>query len=270
MFAANKNHPNPGGPLLQPRGTLPTSSPKHLVELDSFKFDYQTGDGYGFTVRIPGRNPQRARTQDVLERARQHPPQTFDEARSKPRKRQVTPAYAIDLNNEHFAFPNATPSPHTSHHRRNYGNDSGEEPAKTLLRRGMTVQFDRDVLERRNRNFSRSRSEYGMLVRSDDNEEVKAQSAGHRPRNERPLFEPSAPIPSYSHVSAPHVNRKRWRTTWRAIPWSHGNGNHFQRTLHQRSRNKHCVQESNTLTENIKRPLLRGLCKTALCQRRGN
>lgn len=201
MFAAN-NHPNLGSHPFQPRSTLPTSSPKHLVELDSFKFDYLTGDGYGFTVRIPGRKPQRARTQDVLERARQHPLQTFEEVKSKPRKGQVTPAYAIDLTNEHVAFPNVTLGRH-------YGNDSGEEPAKNILRRGMTGQFDRNVLERRSRNFARSRSEHCMLVRSKDNEEVKTQSAGHRPRNERPLFEPSAPIPSYSHVSTPRVNRKR-------------------------------------------------------------
>ena len=209
MLAANKNHPNSGSPPFQPRSTPPTSSSQNLVELDSFKFDYLTGDGYGFTVRIPGRKPQRARTQDVLERARQHPIKTFEETRSKPRKRQVTPAHTIDLTNEHVAFPNVTPSPQTSHHGRYYGNDSREESAKNISRRGMTGQFDRDVLERRSRNFARSRSEHGMLVRSDDNEEVKVQSAGHRPRNERPLFEPSAPIPSYSHVSTPHVNRKR-------------------------------------------------------------
>ena len=209
MFAANKNHPNLGSPLIQPRSTLPTSSPKHIVELDSYNFDYLTGDGYGFTIRIPGRKPQRARTQDVLERARQHSLQTFEEARNRPRKKQVTPAYAIDLTNEHVAFPNVTPGPSTSHLGRYYGNDSGEEPAKNILRRGMSSQFDRDVLERRSRHFARSRSEHGMLVRSDDGEEVKAQSAGRRPRNERPLFEPSAPIPSYSHVSTPHVNRKR-------------------------------------------------------------
>lgn len=210
MVAANKNHPNWGSPLLQPRSTLPTSSPKHLVELDSYKFDYLTGDGYGFTVRIPGRKPQPARTQDVLERARQHSLQTFEEARSKSRKKQVTPAYAIDLTNEQGAFQNVTPSLP----RRYHGNDSGEDSAKNILRRGMTGQFDRDVLERRSRHFARSRTEHGMLLRSEDNEKVKTQSAGHRPRNERPLFEPSAPIPSYSHVSTPHVNRKRWRTTW--------------------------------------------------------
>ena len=205
MFAANKNHPNWGSPLFQPRNTLPTSSPKNLVELDSFKFDYPTGDGYGFTIRIPGRKPQRARTQDVLERARQPPLQTFKEARSKSRKKQVTPAYAIDLTNEQGTFPDVTPSPPRRHH----GNASGEGLAKNILRRGATGQFDRDVLERRSRSFARSRTEHGMLVRSEDNEEVKTQSAGHRPRNERPLFEPSAPIPSYSHVSTPHVNRKR-------------------------------------------------------------
>lgn len=208
MFTANKNHPNWGSPLFQGHSSLPTSPPKHLVELDSFKFDYRTGDGHGFSIRIPGRKPQRARTQDVLERTRQHPLQTFEEARSsKPGKKQVTPAYAIDLTNEHVAFPNVTPSPYASHHGRCYGSDSGEEPAKNVLRRG--GQFDRDVLERRSRNFPRSRSEHGMLVRSEDNEEIKTQSAGHRPRNERPLFEPSAPIPSYSRVSTPHVNRKR-------------------------------------------------------------
>lgn len=210
MFAANKNHPNWGTTLVQTRSTPPTSPPKNLVELDSFKFDNLTGDGYGFTIRIPGRKPQRARTQDVLERARQHSLQTFEEARSKPRKKQVTAAYAIDLTNEHVAFPNVTPSPYTSHRRRFFGNDSEEEPAKSIqLRRGMTGQFDSDVLNRRSRNFTRSRSEHGILVMSEDNEEVKSQSAGHRPRNERPLFEPSAPIPSYSHVSTPHVNRKR-------------------------------------------------------------
>ena len=205
MFTANKNHPNWGSPLLQPRSTLPTSSPEHLVELDSYKFDYLTGDGYGFTIRIPGRKPQRVRHQDVLERARQHPFKTFEEARSKSRKRQVTPAYGIDLTNEQGTFPNVKPSPP----RRYHGNDSGEEPAKNILRRGMTGQFDRDVLERRSRHFARSRTEHGLLVRSADHEEVKTQSAGHRSRNERPLFEPSAPIPSYSHVSTPHVNRKR-------------------------------------------------------------
>ena len=205
MFGANKNHPNWGSPLFQPRNTLPTNSPKNLVELDSFKFDYLTGDGYGFTIRIPGRKPQRARTQDVLERARQHPLQTFEEARSKSRKKQVTPAYAIDLTNEQGAFPDVPHSPP----RRYHGNTSGEMPAKNILRRGATGQFDRNVLERRSRNFARSRTEHGLLVRSEDNEEVKTQSAGHRPRNERPLFEPSAPIPSYSHVSTPHVNRKR-------------------------------------------------------------
>ena len=109
-----------------------------------------------------------------------------------------------------MAFPNVTPSPYTSHPGRYHGNDSGEEPAKNILRRGMTGQFDKDVLERRSRNFARARSEHGILVRNEDNEEVKTQSAGHRPRkNETPLFEPSAPIPSYSRVSTPHVNRKR-------------------------------------------------------------
>ena len=209
MFAVNKNHPNWGTSLVQTRSTPQTSPPKHVVELDSYKFDYLTGDGYGFTICIPGRKPQRARTQDVLERARQQPLQTFEEARSEPRKKQVTPAYATDLPNEHVAFPNVTPSSYTSHHGRYYSNDSEEEPAKNILTRGMTGQFDSDVLNRKRRNFARSRSEHGILVVSEDSEEVKSQSAGHRPRNERPLFEPSAPIPSYSHVSTPHVHRKR-------------------------------------------------------------
>ena len=249
MFTANKNNPNWGSPFFQGRSSLPTSPAKHLVELDSFKFDYRTGDGHGFSIRIPGRKPQRTRTQDVLERTRQHPIQTFEEARSsKPGKKQVTPAYAIDLTNEHVAFPNVTPSPYASHHGRYYGNDSGEESAKNVLRTGMASQFDRDVLERRSRNFPRSRSEHGMLVRSEDNEETKTQSAGHRPRNERPLFEPSAPIPSYSRVSTPHVNRKRWRTTW-TNPWSHNNSDHLIRAQHQRLRNERWVQASNTPTE---------------------
>lgn len=212
MFAANKNHhPNWGTPNIQARSKPPTSPPKHVVELDSFKFDYLSGDGYGFTIRIPGRKPQRSRTQDVLERARQQQPlQTFEEARSKPRRKQVTPAYAIDLTNE-YAFPDMTHSLYTNHHGRYYSNESEEEPGKNIqLRRGMTGSFDSsDVLDRKRRNFARSRSELRMLVKNDDSEEVKTQSAGHRPRNERPMFEPSAPIPSYSHVSTPLANRKR-------------------------------------------------------------
>lgn len=211
MFAANKNHPSWGTPNIQTRSKPPSSPPKQVVELDSFKFDYLTGDGYGFTIRIPGRKPQRSRTQDVLERARQQQPlQTFEEARSKPRKKQVTPAYAIDLSNEHVAFPDVTPSLYTTHHGRYYSNDLEEDSGKNIqFRRGMTGSFDSDAVDRKRRNFARSRSEHGMLVKSEDNEEVKSQSAGHRPRNERPMFEPSAPIPSYSHVSTPLANRKR-------------------------------------------------------------
>ncbi|KAJ7370498.1 hypothetical protein OS493_032064 [Desmophyllum pertusum] len=215
MFAANKNHPNWATTNVQTRSKPPVGPPKNLVELDSFKFDYLTGDGYGFTIRIPGRNPQRARAHEVLERARQPPLQTFEEARSKPRKKQVYPAYAIDLNNEHVTFPDVTPS-FTSHHGRYYGNDSEEEfdgrrPAKNIqLRRGLASSFDSDLLDHKRRNFarSRSRSEHGMLVKSEDNEDFKSQSAGHRPRNDRPMFEPSAPIPSYSQVSSPLQSQK--------------------------------------------------------------
>ena len=215
MFAANKNQQNWAAANAQARSQPPPSPPKHVVELDSFKFDYLTGDGYGFTIRIPGRKQQRSRIHDRIERAGKPPLQTFEEARIKPRKKQVSPAYAFDLSNEQVTFPDVTPSLYTNRHGRYYGNDSEEEldgrrPTKNVqMRRGMSGSFESDVIEQKRRNFARSRSEHGMLVMSENNEEVTSKSAGHRPRNERPMFEPSAPIPSYSHVSSPYANRKR-------------------------------------------------------------
>lgn len=226
MFA-NKTYPNWGTTNPDTRNKPPLPSSRHVVEMDSFKFDYLTGDGCGFTIRIPGRKA-RSRAHDWRERGKKQPLQTFEEARSKPRKKQVTPAYAFDLADEHVAFPDVTPSVYSSHHGRYYGSDFEEEldvmsrvgavrsPTKHVdLRRGMTGlsgltgSFDSDVLERKRRNFARSRSEHGMRVVSEDGEEVTPQSASHRLRNERPMFEPSAPIPTYSHISSPQVNRKQ-------------------------------------------------------------
>ncbi|XP_022809843.1 cytosolic carboxypeptidase 3-like [Stylophora pistillata] len=208
MFAANKNQQNWPTANAPPTRTKPPPSPsKNVVELDSLNFDYLIGDGYGFTIRIPGRKPRRSRTQPPL--------QTFEEARLKPRKKQVSPAYAFDLSNEQATLPGVTPSPYIRQQNRYYRNDSEEEfersrPTKTVhMRRGMSNSFDSELLKEKRKNFARSRSEHGMTVKSDDSEEISSKSAGHRPRNERPMFEPSAPIPTYSHVSSPYVNRKR-------------------------------------------------------------
>lgn len=208
MFAANKNQQNWPTANAPPTRTKPLPSPsKNVVELDSLNFDYLIGDGYGFTIRIPGRKPRRSRTQPPL--------QTFEEARLKPRKKQVSPAYAFDLSNEQGTLPGVTPSPYIRQQNRYYRNDSEEEfersrPTKTVhMRRGMSNSFESELLKEKRKNFARSRSEHGMIVKSDDSEEISSKSAGHRPRNERPMFEPSAPIPTYSHVSSPYVNRKR-------------------------------------------------------------
>lgn len=217
MFA-NKSNPNWGTTNPGTRNKPQISPSRHVVEMDSFKFDYLMGDGYGFTIRIPGRRPQRSRGHELLERGKKPPLQMFEEARSMPRKKQVTPAYAFDLADEHVAYPDVTPSLYSSHQGRYYGNDFEEEldgwprrnPTKHReLRRVTTGLVDVDVLEQKRRNFVRSRSEHGMRVKVDDSEEVTSQSAGRRPRNERPMFEPSAPIPSYSHVSSPLANRKQ-------------------------------------------------------------
>lgn len=208
MFAANKNQQNWPTANAPPTRTKPPPSPsKNVVELDSLNFDYLIGDGYGFTIRIPGRKPRRSRTQPPL--------QTFEEARLKPRKKQVSPAYAFDLSNEQVTLPGVSPSPYIRQQNRYYRNDSEEEfersrPTKTVhMRRGMSNSFESELLKEKRKNFARSRSEHGMTVKSDDSEEISSKSAGHRPRNERPMFEPSAPIPTYSHVSSPYVNRKR-------------------------------------------------------------
>ena len=212
MFA-NKGYPNWGTTNPGTRNKPQISPSRHVVEMDSFKFDYLMGDGYGFTIRIPGRKSQRSRGHELLERGKKPPLQTFEEARSMPRKKQVTPAYAFDLADEHV-----TPSLYSSHHGRYYGNDFEEEvdgwsrrsPAKLgELRRATTGLVDIDVLEKKRRNFVRSRSEHGIRVQVDDSEEATLQSTGHRPRNERPMFEPSATILSYSHVSSPLANRKQ-------------------------------------------------------------
>ena len=225
MFASN-TYPNWGTMAtttnlgLRNKPPLPLS--RNAVEMDSFKFDYLTGDGYGFTIRIPGRRPPRARAHDGLEGEKKQSLQTFEEARSKPRKKQVFPACAFDLADEHVTLPSTTPTLYTTDHRRYYSNDSEGEldgvsrdgavrsPTKPVeLRRGKTSSFDSDNLGQKRRNFARSRSEHGMRVMSKDIDEVTSQSAGHRPRNERPMFEPSPPIPSYSHVTTPLLNRKQ-------------------------------------------------------------
>jgi len=221
MFA-NKTYPNWGTPNPGTRNKPPVPHSRHVVEMDSYKFDYLMGDGYGFTIRIPGRKPPRTRAHDGFERFGKQPLQTFEEARSRPRKKQVSPAYAFDLADEHMNFPDVTQSLYTTHHGRYYGNDfEGElddvsrasverSPVKQVeFRRAKTRSFESDLLEHKRRNFARSRSERVMRTISDDIEEVTLQSAGDRPRNERPMFEPSAPIPSYSHISSPLANRKQ-------------------------------------------------------------
>ena len=158
------------------------------------------GDGYGFAIRIPGR---RSRGHELLERGKKPPLQTFEEARSRARKKQVTPAYAFDLADEHVGYPDVTPSLYSSHNGRYYGNDFEEE--LDGWPRSPTKHADL----RRANTWNGRREEHGMRVKVEDSEEVTPQSTGHRPRSERPMFEPSAPIPSYSHVSSPLANRKQ-------------------------------------------------------------
>lgn len=223
MFANNTTNPNWGNLSTNPglRNKPPLPHSRHVVEMDSFKVDYLTGDGYGFTVRIPGRKPHRARTRDGLERGLRHSLQTFEEARSRLRRKQISPAYTFDLSDERMVFPGRTPSLYTTHHNTYYGDDFEEDPdvfsrvsasrrlEHSEFRRGMTGSSEGDILGQRKRNFARSRSEHGMRVRSKDLDEVTSQSAGHRSRHDRPLFEPKAPVPSYSHVSTPLVNKKQ-------------------------------------------------------------
>lgn len=196
---ADKTHPSYGNATAYIRDKAPLPTPGHGVDMESYKFDYQTRDGFGFTIRIPGRKVKTTRGVDALERAKKQPLQSFEEARGRPRKSQVTPVYAFDLTDERVAFPDR------GHF---YGNDFEEDldfmPRTGLskprhFRRAKTSSFDIDDLEKR-RDFVRTRSEHGINIKV--NKEVTSQTASRRPRDERPMYEPSAPIPSYSHISS--------------------------------------------------------------------
>lgn len=217
MFS-NRTYPNWGNTNPGTRNKPPLPHSRHLVEMDSFKFDYVPGDGYGFTIRIPGRKSLRTRSHEGFERGNKPSLQTFEEARSRPGKQQLSPAYAFDLADEHVGFRNATPSLYSSHHSRYYGYDF-EDRLDSVSRRGSTKHgdlrrsatgsFEVDFLEQKRRNFVRSRSEHGIRVPVENSQEKTSQSAGHRPRHERPMFEPSAPIPSYSDLSSSLANHKQ-------------------------------------------------------------
>lgn len=210
-MVADKTHPSFGSKNARSQNNLTSPASRHVVDMESYKFDYLSGDGFGFTVRIPGRRGQRTRSHDAVERLKRPPLQTFVEARNRSRRSVVTPVYAFDLADEGPEFPYGIPS----HHGHYYGNDLLEELGNTPratqskrrdLRRSKTSSLDLDVLGKR-RDFMRTRSEHGMKVKA--NEEVTSHSPGCRPRNEHPLLEPSAPVPSYSHVSSLRTNYKQ-------------------------------------------------------------
>ena len=210
-MVADKTHPSFGNKGARSQNNLASPASRHYVDTESYKFDYLSGDGFGFTVRIPGRRGQRSRSHDAIERLKRPPLQTFEEARSRSRRNEVTPACGFDLANERPEFPYVMPSHHGRFCENDFVEELGNMPRasqskRSVLRRSKTSSFESDALGKR-RDFMRTRSEHGMKVKV--NEELTSHSPGCRPRNEHPMLEPSAPIPSYSHVSSLRTNYKQ-------------------------------------------------------------
>ena len=207
------------------RNKVPPGLAKRIMQVDSFKFDYLTGGGYGFAISIPGRSPSVVqRTQSGLytnggDQSSRESLQSFEEARGKPRMKQLSPVYSTYPIKERARvreeFSEVSSSSHADHGRyhdnsleKTPGVASRHAARNARFRTGMTGSFDLEMPEQRKR-FTGSRGARVTPFVGENSGEVKSLSAGHRTKSERQLFEPSATISSYSHVMYPLSGRKQ-------------------------------------------------------------
>ena len=194
---------------------------KQLVEVDSFKFDYLSGGGYGFAVRIP--EQQSTQSTAGHKSKDQRSLQSFEEARRDLglTRRKVSPAYAVDLEDD--SLRERLHQPHSVLHGnlRNHGKGPGHEIFSRHigdLRRsrgqalashgeqtGSLTEFD-GLATKRSQNLRRTRSDHTIVARDTFDSikgslENKSHSAGGLTRSDGPEFVPSV-LPSYSRTTS--------------------------------------------------------------------